>query len=214
VGTFSTFGNLLSQDGSLVAFQASYGPRSGIFAGSGGPLLTIVQAGDPAPTGTFDSFDSVSVSEGKVAFSARYGFSSLSGIFMSNGGALTTIVKAGDAAPSGTFTSISLNAPSMVGGRIAFAGADGGGQGIFVRENGAISYLIHTGDELFGSPVTNLYFSPLSLDDTGTGTIGFGYILQNGKRGIALAMFVPEPTTAAISVLALPFLFARVRRIT
>jgi hypothetical protein len=74
--------------------------------------------------------------------------------------------------------------------------------GIFVSVDGVLTHLISEGDSLFGSTIESFYlgqYQPsFKLDPNGTGNLAIGYHLSDGRRGIALATPVPEPTTFAL----------------
>jgi len=127
--TFSPFGPP-AISGNTVAFRGGYasssGPASGIFTGSGGALTTIIQSGNPAPSGAFFNFGEPSISGDTVAFDAAY---DSRGIFTVTGGTVTKIVELDDPAPVGTFSFVS--SPSISGDNIAFSGGDQGGDIVF-----------------------------------------------------------------------------------
>jgi hypothetical protein len=202
IGTFvsdlshPTFGDP-ALSGDTAAFAAIFSGGSGIFTGNGGPFVTIAKVGDPAPIGVFDElFISPSISGDTVAFSASYDSHRESGVFTGNGGQLTTIAKTDDPAPVGTFRG--FGGASIVGDTVAFSGtyAAFDQYGIFISNGGILASIIKTGDTLFGSIVDDVEFGRFGLDPSGTGNVAFKYSLTNGSGGVALAIAVPEPSTA------------------
>jgi hypothetical protein len=186
-----------------------------VYVGSGGPLTTIVKNGDPAPNGTFLSFGDPTISGNTIAFAAEY-TGGLRGIFTGNGGALTTIAKEGDPAPVGTFhfpSGLSITPPSIAGDTVAFNAYFGEttyqNHGIFVNRRGMNSLVIQKGDPLFGSTVLYASIGKYGLDSSGSGTIGFAYVLDDRRQGIAFARLVPEPTSVVFVAFAATILLAR-----
>ena len=90
----------------------------------------------------------------------------------------------------------------MAGNTLAFVGDDDGGRGIFVRTNGVISPVIRVGDYLYGSTISDLTFTRDGFDRSGTQNLAFSYQLEDGRRGIVLALHIPEPATAIGAVAA------------
>ena len=71
-GLLTYFGQPASS-GATVVFEGGNNVGDGLFTGSGGPLTDIVKIGDPAPSGTFYTFQSnPSIDGGKVAFQAFF----------------------------------------------------------------------------------------------------------------------------------------------
>jgi hypothetical protein len=160
-GTFDSFNAQVAITSGTVALIGQYDSftKTAVFTGSGGALTTIAQSGDPAPTGTFDSVESPSISGGTVTFRGVYAAGGQEGIFSGSGGAVATVVKEGDPAPTGTFDGIDDAAIS--GGNVAFGGEYGGNEGIVVDSGGTKTEIFRTGDAapigtfdgILGSPV-------------------------------------------------------------
>jgi hypothetical protein len=198
--------------GETVAFGAySSGINSfaGIVKGSGGPLTTIVEKLDPAPSGTFTGFGDVSISGQTVAFAAIFDGSTKQGIFAGTGGPLTTIAKSGDAAPSGVF--LEFGNPSISGISVAFTASFDGKRGLFTTSGGPVTEIISSGDSLFGSTITNLSFQRFGLDPFDGSSLAFEYELADGRVGIAMANVVPEASGIAITSIALLIGLTRAR---
>jgi pimeloyl-ACP methyl ester carboxylesterase len=93
-GVFFDFHSVLINDNGDVAFQASEGPRSGIFfVGAKGGLSRVVGLGDAAPTGgNFATIESFSLNnKGQIAFGAELS-TGKSGIFIASAGLETEFV--------------------------------------------------------------------------------------------------------------------------
>jgi hypothetical protein len=190
-------------DGSVVAFKGEFdGSSEGVFIGTGGTPSTVVQTGDPAPTGTFDGFGAPSISGNTLAFEGVFD-GDTPGIFTVSGGTQATIVAFGDPAPSGMFED--FEAPAISGSTVAFLGLwdDGDEQsGIFISSGGMLETVIKTGDSLFGSIVTGLDFGRFGLDPDGSGSLAFSYDLADGRFGIAMARPTGVPEAPAWLMLA------------
>jgi hypothetical protein len=161
---------------------AAFGANFGIYSANGGPLTTIVQSGDPAPSGTFHFLNNGGIDNGTVAFVSSYDGGK--GIFTGNGGLVTTVAKTGDPAPSGTFTN--FDPPFISGGSVAFSAQfNNNSQGIFLASGGSLTTVVKTGDAApsgqffgFGSrPAMSAGTIVFSADYTGAGT---GIITSSG----------------------------------
>jgi hypothetical protein len=193
--------------GGMVVYTERVGdlpPTGRILAGSGGTLATIVEPGDSAPSGTFNTVFRPTIDDGIVAFVGVDDDGE--GIFTIDGmSALTTIVRVGDVAPVGTFSEIVSHANS--GNEVAFFGQYAGGMehGLFVGTGGAPMPVVQTGDSLFGSTVVGLSWTRFGFDVGGTGSLAFNYALADGRNGVALAAPVPEPAGLFAVVVALTY---------
>ena len=147
-------------------------------------------------------------SSGAVAFHAMH-TSGEDGIYVAAGGTSRTV--ATTAGPysvlyGGGWTGPSINAA----GTVAFeATLDAGGDGIFTGPDPIADKVIATGDPLFGATVSSISFTNAGIDDFGD--IAFGYTLDNGVSGIAMA-YVPEPTNLALCAVVLIGSILRRRR--
>lgn len=142
--SFISPSSLASISGTSVAFAADTRPglTSGIFIGSGGPLLTI-----RPPVADITTLHIGPTLSGNRAAFKENGPGSSGAILTSDGGPVTTIVKTGDPAPSGTFTVSNLGYPEISGDVVAFKGQySGGGQGIFTGNGGPLTTIAKTGD--------------------------------------------------------------------
>jgi hypothetical protein len=218
VGTFNAVSEAFSApsiSGPNVAFTGRYSStpnngRVGLFVGSGGPLTQLLKTGDPAPIGTYDIINAPSIDGNVVAAAVRYqGMSGLGQSIVTlstGGGGPTTIVQSTDTSPwGGTFSNMDLafTHPSLVGGHVAFVVKQsavplGGRQGVFVGNGGSLMTIIKNGDPLFGGTLFSLEERQVSLDGAGTRNVAFTYQLTDGTRGIAMAVFIPEPATAGM----------------
>jgi hypothetical protein len=174
-------------------------PTGRIMAGSGGPLATIVEPGDAAPSGTFSTVFRPTIDDGVIAFAGIDDDGE--GIFtIDDMSTVATIVRLGDSAPVGTFSAIESHANS--GSEFAFFGEYAGGMehGLFVSTGGGPLPVIQTGDSLFGSTVVGLDWTRFGFDVGGTGNLAFSYLLANGRSGVAMAVPVPEPTGLLVFV--------------
>lgn len=163
---------------SFVAFTDD-GDEEGVFIGNGGPITTIAHTTGPFAL-LLGSNPSINDS-GTVAFLAPTDAGAF-GIFTGNGGATTPIVDA--SGPFFGFGDPALNAD----GTVAFAATfdnPGVGGGIFIGDDPVADKVIQIGDPLFGSTVTLLFFAKAGLNDDGD--VAFGYTLDNGVSGIAVA---------------------------
>ncbi len=110
VGTFFPLAFLTASptiSGESVAMKAFYpGNHEGLFLGSGAELSTIVKTGDPAPSGTFQTFSPPTIAGDTVAFGASY--LGGSGLFTARGGVLQSVLKLGDSLFGGTVTVINF----------------------------------------------------------------------------------------------------------
>jgi hypothetical protein len=94
-------------------------------------------------------------------------------------------------------------------GTIAFhAGLDSGGNGIFATPGTGAFPVIQPGNPLFGSTLRAAEFGDINE----RGQIAFYYSLADGPVGIAVATPVPEPSGAALVIVALSALAVRIRR--
>jgi hypothetical protein len=201
-----------------VAFTATVDDGTkGIFSGSGGTLATIFKVGDPAPIGTFTSFDEdISIgTAGKVTFLASYDAGNKSAIFTSDGEDLTTVAKIGDIVPGlGAITS--LRDPSMSDDEVAFYATWAGDEGFLSRNAEEPIQLIASKRQLF--PTANA---------TGPHNISMGRLGFSGNRlafsfylnvhsgdyiGVIGIRAVPEPATLSIVGLAVLAAIGCVRR--
>jgi hypothetical protein len=211
-----------------VVFLARHEDDSqGIYKGSGGPLTKIVNVGDPAPFGVFHDVSFPSISGDMVAFHGADDEGT--GIFaQTSDGMLTTVVRRFDPAPSGVFLTL-FPAAAATGGVVAFlaeygevdeeAGLTIHGSGVFAASEGSLSTVIKMGDPLFGSFLVSFASSehdvPYMASDPDRGrSIAFTYALEDGRRGVAMATIIPEPTSFFLGAIWLSsFWFtARVRR--
>lgn len=193
VRAFTSFGFPSISNGTTAfhgEFTGTGGFGRGIFIDSGGPTITSVKTGGPAPAGTFGGFSDPAISGTTTAFYANYN-NCCQGVFTENGGVIVTIAKKGDAAASSTFSSFSTK-PAISGGIVAFVGVNNSGSaGIYTGSGGPLASVIKGGDPLFGSTVLSLSLGTFGIDADGSGKIAFYYELSNGRRGIALAS--PSP---------------------
>jgi hypothetical protein len=146
--------------GGVTAFTADHGTGDdrALYTGTGGPLTTLVKAGDPAPTpgATFSN-----VYPGPPAIEgSTVAFGSGSGLFAENGGAIVQIAKTSDAAPSGTFLG-GFGNPSISGSKLAFYGGYGSGSsagsGIFTSSGGSKTTIVKAGDPAPIGAFTDFY---------------------------------------------------------
>jgi hypothetical protein len=79
------------------------------------------------------------------------------------------------------------------------------GTGIFIGDGSELTAIIKTGDALFGSTLTHLDFHRMGLDPNGR-NLAFKYGLADGRAGIAMARFIPEPAESLLLVFACAFL--------
>jgi hypothetical protein len=203
--------------GDNVAFKASYNPPpgpppgatpSGVFRSDGGPPTVIAKSGDPAPTGQFVGFSPPAISGAQVAFRGVFD-GTRQGVFAGDGGPLTAHALTGDAAPAGLFESFGDVAVSA--NAVVFQAAFGGGAtGLFVSDGSALTTIVKKGDLLFGSTVASVSFGRFGLDQGG-GRVAFGYRLDDGRRGVAIAALVPEPNSIALIVAAIAAVLLRRR---
>ena len=146
----------------MVAFLGTFAGGSGVFAGNGGALSTIVKTGDTTPGGNaFSSFSVPTISGDLVAFRGNYAGGS--GLYAKNGDVLSKVVEVGDPLFGSTVTSFTFSD----------LGLDPGGSG-----NLAFAYSLADGR----SGVTMAYIGPaqptiyqweyVNADDSGTGPRG------------------------------------------
>ena len=111
-----------------------------------------------------------------------------------------------DAAPGGgifqAFDSININDAGIVAFGAALLNAPTSSFGIFTAGPGGVQKIIRIGEALFGSTVTSLHPTTLSLGLNDQSQIAFRYSLTDGRQGIAIARFgsvaaaaAPEPGT-------------------
>jgi hypothetical protein len=172
----------------------------GVFQSRNGALQTIAKSGDAAPFGTFHCcFRDTSISGDRIAFLASDGAGPA--IFTSTPSTATAVVvRVGDAGPSGTINVIW--ALGLSGDTTAFLASFGEleTEGIFLSKNGAVLPLITAGGPLFGGSVASFSarstsgLNEFATDRDPTGQVVFAYRLTDGRRGIALATPIPEPT--------------------
>ena len=170
-------------------FQGTGGIGQGIFKDSGtGPTVAIAKKGDTTSWGSlFDGFWQYPAISGEtVAFVANYNGDSM-GVFNGSGGPPTTIAKRGDAAAIGTFDRFGTQV-SISGDTTAFVGVNYSySAGLYTGSGGPLTTVIKRGDPLFGSSVLELGIGRFGLDDDGSGKIAFYYVLNDLRRGIAIA---------------------------
>ena len=147
-GDFPTFNFPVINSGGTVAFYGTLeGGRPGIFAGNGGPLVTIADSRNG-----LESFSPPAISgSGTVAFAASKSDGE-SAIFTGSGGPLTTVVD--NSGPFAAFGSLSFNS----NGTIVFLGAqDTGPLGVFTAAGGSITPVVDVAGEFraFGAPRLN-----------------------------------------------------------
>jgi hypothetical protein len=161
IASISNFARNGSSDGQTTFF-AQYSGGGGIYRGNGGPLTTIVNSGDPAPVGGFDSANlfnglgqGAALSGARTAFIA--GYPTGQGVFTEVAGSLTTIAKTGDAAPSGMFGAPNpFSQHSISGDTVAFKANYTGGSGIFTGNGGPLTTIVKTGDQAPSGTFTSL----------------------------------------------------------
>lgn len=150
----------------------------GIFVGPGGvTTIATTEAGSPF-TRLFE-FPKISDS-GTVVFLAQLTNGSY-GLFYGGGGPLTELTVAGGGEIGDTLPSINSAGTVACLGRLA-----SNDRAILAGSGGTVETVIAVGDMLFGSTITQLN-DPASHGLNNHGQIIFGYSLENGVEGIALA---------------------------
>ncbi|MEX0745811.1 MAG: PEP-CTERM sorting domain-containing protein [Phycisphaeraceae bacterium] len=81
-------------------------------------------------------------------------------------------------------------------GDVAFVATHLGKAGIFTGPDAEVDKVIGVGDPLFGSTLLALSATPMRGQLNDHGDLVFWYRLTNGREGLAVAYYVPEPTTA------------------
>lgn len=218
VGTFTALSSPVI-DGARVGFAATYADSidaySGIVVHDYDGLTKVVQTGDAAPSGVFLDVAKPSLLGDAIAFRGTDGGGA--GIFYLNQlGQISAIVREGDAAPVGVFKELSAFAVGE--SEVVYFGHYGelnisDYMGIFVSRDGQQTPLIKTGDQLFGSTVValndptllngNIENYTFGLDQHGNGGVAFVYLLEDGRKGVALAVRVPEPSSLALGLIDL-----------
>jgi hypothetical protein len=165
--------------GGQVAFWAVLtNSPEGIFVGPGGATtIATTEAGSPF-TRLFE-FPKISDS-GTVVFFAQLTNGNY-GVFYGSGGALTEVTVAGGGELDDTFPSINSAGTVACLGRLA-----SNERAILAGSGGTVEKVIAVGDPLFGSTVIQLD-EPGSHGLNNNGQIVFGYSLENGVEGIAIA---------------------------
>jgi hypothetical protein len=216
-----------SISGANVAFRGSWGSNSGLFLTSGGAPTLLLKGGDPAPLGNFGRFSAPKLSGNTVAFTATYGidYAPMAAVMTMSGGVLTTIADSRSPAPWGEFGEyLEYAIPSIVGDTVVFSAFEQPflDAGVFVSDGGPLTTLIKTGDGLFGGTVGQgpggfgggVFSSPYALDAHGAGNIGFQYELVDGRKGIAMAVYIAEPSTGAMIGVMAVLAICRRRRLS
>ena len=81
-----------------------------------------------------------------------------------------------------------------------------GATGIYTGPDAATSKVIQTGDTLFGGTVTALnYWGGFNS----RGDVAFGYTLNTGVKGIAIASAVPEPAALGLLLPGVALILSR-----
>jgi hypothetical protein len=111
--------------GDAVAFSARVTGGTAIFTGNGGPLLTVVKTGDPAPSGAFNGLTLCGVANNglDVAFLGQWSTGG-EGAFVSSGGVTSPVIERGDMLFGQEFVGFRLGGvvfDASGSGRVAFA---------------------------------------------------------------------------------------------
>jgi hypothetical protein len=194
------FGTSINDSGS-VAFSSVSGPSGGVYAGSGGPLVTIADKSGPFNVFIGNTF--AMNNDGTVAFVADLDAGGV-GVFTGNGGPVTTV--ADDSGPFAAFGFLAV--PINDSGEVAFlATLDGSSAfGIYTGGDPMSDQVIREGDSLFGSTLAQL---TRGLDVNDDGTIAFSYLLASGVSGVAVARVVPEPAALLLGAMVAVALLSR-----
>jgi hypothetical protein len=209
-------GESIDKDVAISGNTAAFSNGRGVYAGSGGPITHIshsVIGGSfplepPSISGDTVAFFAVVTDKPELAYT----------VFARNGESLETVATTGDELPAiGVIDGAS--APSISGATIAFTAYSWRPAtseqliGLFVRTGaGPIEAVITKEDPLFGSTLTDVRLGPFGLDAGGSESVAFYYELADGRRGVALAYVIPEPSTLAIVVLTVVLAPAIARR--
>jgi hypothetical protein len=195
-GPFLSFADSLGRgldlnNHNVVVFKAELDDNhSGIFVHAAGGIGTVADTMDPPFTGFTFSVPSINDS-GEIVFWAE-GPPFVSAIYRVPVDQGPQVFVDG----SGPYSSFSVSPSINNSGEIVFAAQlDGAalGNGIFTGPDAVGDKVIQIGDPLFGSTFGSGSISNASLNDAGQ--IAFRYELANGRRGIALATPIPEPTS-------------------
>jgi hypothetical protein len=146
---------------------------------SPGGSYTLIADSD-GPLASFSNRPGITNS-GQVVFRALYDDGWTAGIFTGDGNTLTLVADT----TGGTYSDV--QSPSINdSGAVAFSAVENMyNPGIFTGPNPVTDKVIMRGDMLFGSPVSAVSMGVASLNDNGQ--IAFGYSLDDGRTGIALA---------------------------
>ena len=164
---------------------------------------TRVAAGTPQGTtdlydtnGAFNDFyQPVAINNsGTVAFVA-FRDNGVLGVFAGKGGVPVTITDE-SISPMGGHTPLINDS-----GVVTFLAGYNGGTGIFTGPDPIQDRVAGIGDAMFGSTVSHIFIDPQRrpYDLNNMGQIAFAYTLEDGRQGIAVATYVPEPPALARS---------------
>lgn len=184
---YSRFEGIAINNPGTVAFTAERRDRGrGIYAVTSGNTITIADT-----NGDFDFLFNPAINNaGTVAFKGVLKNLAGEGIYISDGQTLTKI--ADNSSVFDFFENPAINNQ----GTVAFKGVlRGGGLGIYTGANPETDKVIALGDSLFGSTVTDLYFSNRGLNDKNQ--FAFYAKLADGRDGVFRAdSDYQEPTTS------------------
>jgi len=186
--------------GTVAFFGELDAGGAGIFTSAGGAMTTIAHSSNPIfqSYSSFGSSPSINAA-GTVAFSARLAAGG-KGIFTGAGGATTPIVDTNGSIFTDFVSNLGINAAGSVAFHARLVPTDEDGdinvEGIFVGDGEANTEVIRTGTALFGSTVEDLLFDSYGFNDAGQ--VAFRFDLADGRRGIAVANPVPEPSSALL----------------
>lgn len=154
------------------------------------PLSTV--GGDFARFYGFDLND-----QSEIAFLAQRPSGDLALSVYAAGATLKTVAVAGDAQD---LSGIAF--PGLTNqGHVVFTGFDSLGVAtLYYWRDGERLPVITVGQELFGSRLATLWSHAAAVNDRGQ--VAFGYELVNGRRGVARADLIPEPTAAVLALVA------------
>jgi len=184
---YSRFEGIAINNAGIVAFTAELKDRNrGIYSVNGGNTTTIADT-----NGNFDFLFNPAINNaGTVAFKGVLKNLAGEGIYTSDGETLTKI--ADNNSVFHFFENPAINNQGIV----AFKGVlKKGGLGIYTGPNPETDKVIALGDSLFGSTVTDLYFSNRGLNDKNQ--FAFYAKLADGRSGVFRAdSDYQEPTTS------------------
>jgi len=195
-GEFRNFDDPVINDNGLMVFQANLDDgNAGIFSHDGSSLTLI--ADESTDGGRFSgTFDTPSVNNhGDILFEAELTAGGR-GLFHydPDTGVITELFSTNDP----TYTNVGDSTINDDGKWVSQVGLGEDAGGILVGDlEGNLEVILETSNMIFGGELEFLksgHYGQLNA----SGNVSFSYQLTNGQQGVAIAMWVPEPASAAI----------------